>query len=325
METKLSFIVPVYNVEAFLPQCLDSILSQSTTECEIILVDDGATDGSGAICDSYAEKYDRVKVIHKSNGGLSSARNAGMKAAVGKYVCFVDADDYIAPGSVAELLAWIGVSCADIVFLQCDKVYPDGTTEPMADGISAEGIRNREREAVLDFLSSCSKFPGYAWAKLWRREFLTGNGLAFPDDRRLSEDLGYCLDGFLAAESFDALEFPFYRYRQSREGSITSTVNERLYFDTALFVTETAKRFPAPADTPSACALSFAAYEYAILLWQHRFLEGEARSKALRFLKEYRWLLRHGRSAKTRMVRLAAGILGIRGAAGLLNAYLSRR
>lgn len=325
MKPKISFIVPIYNVERYLPQCLDSILAQSTPECETILVDDGATDGSGAICDAYGENDDRVMVIHKPNGGLSSARNAGMEIAAGEYVCFVDADDYLAPGAVENLLRWTAENAADIVFLQCDKVYPDGSTEPMADGVTASGIRGKSREQVLDFLSQCSKFPGSAWAKLWRRDFLIANALAFPGDRRLSEDLGYCLDAFLLAQTFDVLEFPFYCYRQNREGSITSAVTPRYYFDTALFVTDTAQRFPSATDSAAVCALSFAAYEYAILLWQQLFLAGEERRGALRFLKEYHWVLKHGRSAKLRLVRLAAGVLGIRGAARLLHAYMARR
>ena len=97
MDKKLSFILPIYKVEAYLPQCVDSILSQATEDCEIILVDDGSPDGCGAICDRYAESYEIVKVIHKPNGGLSDARNAGFDQAQGKYVLFVDSDDYLEP------------------------------------------------------------------------------------------------------------------------------------------------------------------------------------------------------------------------------------
>ncbi len=324
METKLSFLLPIYNVAAYLPQCLDSILSQLTPECEIILVDDGATDASGAICDGYAARHDCITVLHKENGGLSSARNAGMALARGEYICFVDSDDYIAPGSVKKLLDWTQGHQADLVFLQCDKVYPDGTLEPMADGVTAQGIRGKTKDEVLNFLAGCPKFPASAWAKLWRRDFLLERGLTFPEGK-LSEDLVYCLEGFLLAESYDVLEFPFYRYRQSREGSITNTVTARYYFDTALFVTDTACRFPRPTDAAAACALSFAAYEYAILLWQHLALTGPEQARALDFLLKYRWVLAHGKSPKTRLIALAVRLLGINATAKLLNVYMKRR
>lgn len=328
MAKKLSFIIPVYNVEAYLPQCLDSILLQATDACETILVDDGATDQSGLICDRYGEKYPDVKVVHKANGGLSSARNAGMELATGEYVCFVDSDDYIDDASVGKILAWIDSADADICFLQCDKVYPDGTTESLGEGLTREAIHGQPRERVLAFLAECPKFPGSAWAKLFRREFLETNNLHFPDDRRLSEDLMYCLDAFLAAEKFDVLAFPYYCYRQNRAGSITQNVNARYYFDTSLFVTESAKRFArnkTAVDGIAACALSFAAYEYSILVWQMIFLTGEEKQKAYAFLKDYRWVLKYGKSAKTKLVSGAVCVLGIRLTAKLLNIYMKNR
>lgn len=103
-EKLLSVIVPVYNVEQYLARCIDSILQQSYRNLELILVDDGANDSSGAICDQYAQKDPRVNVIHKENGGLSSARNAGLDAAKGEYVGFVDSDDWIEPGAYAAMI-----------------------------------------------------------------------------------------------------------------------------------------------------------------------------------------------------------------------------
>lgn len=95
MKPVISVIVPIYNVEKYLPRCIESILNQSFKEFELILVDDGSSDNSGKICDIYAEKDERVKVIHKENGGVSSARNVGIKAVNGEYIGFVDPDDYI--------------------------------------------------------------------------------------------------------------------------------------------------------------------------------------------------------------------------------------
>ena len=100
----ISVIVPVYNVENYLPRCVDSILSQSFTDFELILVDDGSPDNSGKICDEYAEKDNRVRVFHKPNGGVSSARNLGLDNALGEFVTFIDSDDYVG----REYLAWAG-------------------------------------------------------------------------------------------------------------------------------------------------------------------------------------------------------------------------
>ena len=328
MDKKLTFVIPVYNVEAYLPQCLDSILSQTTNRCELVLVDDGSADRSGEICDRYRQEYPDIKVIHKPNGGLASARNAGMAQAEGEYIAFVDSDDYIEQGTVSRLLCWIDAEPADVCFLELAKVDPDGSSEPMGERMIRSEIQNKPREQVLSFLAGRPKFPGSACGKLLRRTFLEENGLRFPDDRRLSEDLIFCLNVYLAAESFDYLDFPYYCYRQSRTGSITNTVTAKYYFDTSLFVTEVVQQFSEnkkPLNIEAESALSFAAYEYSILLWQSILLQPEDRKRAEHFLKEYRWVLQYGKSGKTRLIHMAVGFLGIRGTAGLLDFYMRRR
>ena len=328
MNKKLSFTLPIYKVEAYLPQCVDSILAQATMDCEIILVDDGSPDGCGAICDRYAQEHSIIKVIHKTNGGLSDARNVGFDQATGAYVLFVDSDDYIEEGSVAKILDWIDSTDADVAFLLSRKVYPDGGSEPMGENLVREEICGKSREEVLRFLVTRPKFPASAWGKIYRRAFLLEHGFHYPHDRRLSEDLMHSLDLFLTAEKFDYLEFPYYCYRQNRAGSICNTVNSKYYFDTFLFVTESAQRFAVnkkAKDEIAALALSFAAYEYAILVWQMLDLTGEDRKKAYMMLKEYRWVLTYGKSAKTKLVNLVVTVLGLKGAAKLLDWYMGRR
>ncbi|MEG0087047.1 MAG: glycosyltransferase, partial [Niameybacter sp.] len=111
----LSIIVPVYNVEKYLPKCIESILAQSFTDFEVILIDDGATDKSGEICEEYANKDTRIKIIHKENGGLSSARNAGIELSNGNYIGFVDSDDFIHPQMYEILLREARSSNSDVV------------------------------------------------------------------------------------------------------------------------------------------------------------------------------------------------------------------
>ena len=328
MNKKLSFILPIYKVEAYLPQCVDSILSQAGEDCEIILVDDGSPDGCGRICDDYAAKHEIVKVIHKENGGLSSARNAGMEQATGEYVLFVDSDDYIEEGSVAKILRWIDETDADVAFLLSKKVYPDGTSEPLGENLVREKIHGKGREEVLRFLASCPKFPASAWGKIYRRAFLQENDFHYPHDRRLSEDLEYSLNLFLTAEKFDYLDFPYYCYRQNRAGSICNTVNARYYFDTFRFVEDSAKRFGEDNKAKNeiaALALSFAAYEYAILVWQILDLSGDDRKQALELLRQHRWVLRYGKSKKTKLVNTVVSVLGLEGTAKLLDWYMKRR
>ncbi|MBQ3194486.1 MAG: glycosyltransferase [Oscillospiraceae bacterium] len=132
-ETLISVIVPVYNVERYLARCVDSILAQTYENLQIILVDDGATDASGNICDEYAAKDSRITVIHKKNGGLSSARNAGIEAARGEYLAFVDSDDWIEPEMYACLLALLKKYDAELV---CAGRYDvNGTTGEKKNGL----------------------------------------------------------------------------------------------------------------------------------------------------------------------------------------------
>ena len=159
---KISIIVPVYNVEQYLAECIESIRNQSLTDIEIILVDDGSPDNSGAICDDYARKDDRIRVIHKKNGGLSSARNAGLEVAIGEYIGFVDSDDWV-DGEMYEVLYKNAVeNQAEIAACNIAKMGLDGQFENFDIGnkdilfTRAEGMEELIRNQKLTF-SSCNK------------------------------------------------------------------------------------------------------------------------------------------------------------------------
>ena len=326
MNQILSFILPVYNVEAYLPECVESIRSQMDDRCEMILVDDGSLDSSGALCDRYAAEDPRIRVIHKENGGLSSARNAGMDAARGEYITFVDADDYIEKDTVKLLLEWICQEKGDICFLGIRRVYPDGGSSTVNDGLERAYLRGQNRNTVLRYLSSRPMYPGSACAKLLRRELLREHHIHFPYDRRISEDLMFCLELYLHADRFDCLEFPFYCYRQKREGSITNTISIRYYLDSFLFTQEVAQRFAEDRTSPEGMlALSAGAYEYAIRVWDAGKMPREDRDRAWELLKQYRWILAYGQSRKVRFVRLVVSVLGLRNTSRLMDFYQKHR
>ena len=327
-KTLLSFILPVYNVEAYLEECVASILPQCSDECQIVLVDDGATDSSGKMCDALAATSPLITVVHQENGGLSAARNAGLNVATGEYVAFVDSDDRIAAGSVAKILDWIREGGADYCFMEAIKFYPDGLQEPLGDGITRDGVRGKSKLDAIKYLASRPRFAGAAWSKIYRKRFLDENNLRFPNDRRISEDLGVTRDCMLRAETMDALSFPYYEYRQLRVGSITNSAGMRSFNGLSLFVKESAElltRNRKPVDEVAAAALSFVAYELAIMLWSHQFLPRDDRKKARAFLREYLWILNRSVDKKAQFAGRLAKIVGLGNAAFAIELIKGRK
>jgi glycosyltransferase involved in cell wall biosynthesis len=319
----LSIIIPIYKTEIYLEECVNCILSQTSQDIEIILVDDGSPDHCPQICDEFAKSDARVKVIHKQNGGLSSARNAGMTVANGKYVSFIDSDDLIYPDSITEILSWICNSDADICFLKAEKFYPDGTRQDLNESIEREPLRDRSREEAMRYLISRPKYPGSAWGKLYKRKFLIENNLHFPYDRRYSEDLGFLRDCFFCAESFDALEIPFYRYRQNRQGSITSKVTAKNFNDLFLFISESVARIDEKSSTDPVVKsfLRFVAYEYLVLLFLYTRLPSEEKKEALLKLKQFAWTLSYSTGKKEKAAGLFCRVFGVRFTAFIIKQY----
>lgn len=327
-DIKLSFVIPVYNVEKYLNECLESILSQITNQCEIILIDDGSTDTSGLICDNYLDSSHNIRVIHKNNGGSSSARNTGLSMAFGEYIAFVDSDDRIANGSVNKILEWIEKDTADICFMETIKFYPDKKTQPLGEMINRLEIRDKTPTVVFSYLATRPKYPGSACTKLFRRKFLEENRLLFPKDRRYAEDLGFCMDCFLCAKSFDKLDMPYYEYRQNREGSNTFQLSWKSFVDLKLFVTESVRKLctdKMPISEICSSAMSFVAYEYSIMLWDLSRLSEERQNEAYHILQQYSWVLKFGRIIRLKIIHAVVGMFGIKFASKLLNKYMKMR
>ena len=210
---KVSIIIPVFNMADYLPRCMDSLLVQDLTDCEILLVDDGSTDGrSGPLCDRYAREYPScVTAIHRENGGLGAARNTGLAAATGEYVLFVDSDDYVCP-EMLETLAGYMEKRADVVIfcflLEKDGVQTAGSAE---EDICGGPMTLRETPRLL-------LAPPNACNKLWRRALFTENGIRFPEGIWY-EDLAVAGKLLALAGCIFRIPEALYIYTQ-REGSI---------------------------------------------------------------------------------------------------------
>lgn len=179
---KISIIVPVYKVEPYLRRCIESIINQTYKDLEIILVNDGSPDNCGDICDEYAQLDKRIRVIHKENGGLSDARNAGIDIAVGKYIGFVDSDDYIAEDMYEFLVNLMEKNNADISI--CGTYYVKDDKIKKSRKVSSE-IRLNSETAIKEMLGELS-FNTSAWDKLYRRTLF--DGIRYPKGK-LFEDL----------------------------------------------------------------------------------------------------------------------------------------
>lgn len=213
MQHLISVIVPIYNVEKYLSKCVDSIINQTYNNLEIILVDDGSPDNCPKICDEYAKKDDRIKVIHKENGGLSDARNAGMKIATGEYISFIDSDDYISNNFIETLYSAMKAENSDII--ECDIVRFEEGTEPYFENGKGE-INSFTTEKALSLLIAENKFHQYVWNKLYKAEFVLN--IQFTKGK-LNEDEFWTYRIFGQAEKVTKINKPMYFYLQ-RGGSI---------------------------------------------------------------------------------------------------------
>lgn len=218
MIPEISIIVPVYRVENYLVQCVESIRNQTLQDIEIILVDDGSPDNCGRICDQYAEKDPRIKVIHKKNGGLSSARNAGLKIASGEYIGFVDSDDYVSPVMFENLYH----ACVDnhVYLSACNYFYvfdDDVQKETESGQIS---VMDRE-QFFKKILTENGRIEMVAWNKLYHKSVFDGLEKPFPEGK-LFEDLGSMYKFVFAVDQVAYLDQGLYYYRRLRPGAITA-------------------------------------------------------------------------------------------------------
>lgn len=213
-----SIIIPIYKVQDYLEKCVDSVCSQTYRDIEIILVDDGSPDNCPSICDEYAKKDSRVKVIHKENGGLSDARNSGLDAAMGEYIIFVDSDDYIEIDACEKFSRFTKKGY--------DILIGDATVEG--------GVCDLSHIELDDVISGAlyyknallkQKMPVVAWINAYRREFLTENSLKFKYGI-LHEDVEFTPRAFLAARSVVYTRNFFYHY-MIRDSSIMRQKDQR--------------------------------------------------------------------------------------------------
>lgn len=219
MNPVLSIIVPVYNAENYLNRCVDSILNQEYADFELILADDGSTDSSGDICDSYAVRDPRVRVIHKANSGVSDTRNQAMAQARGTYIQFLDSDDWITPDASKLLVRTAENYHCDLVVADFYRV--SGNRVSHKGDIEDDVVLTREGYAAHMMENPADFYYGVIWNKLYRRDIIEKNHLKMNTELNWCEDFLFNLEYILHAETFFALQTPIYYYVKTK-GSLVS-------------------------------------------------------------------------------------------------------
>lgn len=219
----LSVIVPVYKVEPYIHKCVDSILNQTYTNLEVILVDDGSPDNCGKICDEYAEKDSRVKVIHKKNGGLADARNFGIEAATGEIIGFVDSDDYIEPYMYQQMIDYMEQNSLDIVCADTKQVKENKIK--FKPRYTKNQIWNK-KEAICENLNG--NLDNAVWNKIYKREVI--GSVRFPKGR-VYEDVATIYKFFYNADKVGYLAKGYYYYIKRKGSTISTSFNSKSRYD----------------------------------------------------------------------------------------------
>ncbi len=220
-EIKVSVIVPVYNVEEWIDECVQSIRNQTHTNLDIILVDDGSKDSSGSLCDKYAKTDQRIKVIHKANGGLSDARNAGLDVAIGKYVSFIDGDDFVEPEYVEFLLDACLANNCEIANCGMNK-YTDGIKKPIYGKVA----KYEKKCSGMEFLKYMfyQKYSCSSCNKIYRADAI--QSIRFP--KVFSEDVPFLTEVLQKNISVSFTPHYLYNYR-TRTGSLTTVFSSKQF------------------------------------------------------------------------------------------------
>lgn len=324
----ISVIIPVYNVEEYLPQCVDSILMQTYPNVEIILVNDAATDNSGKLCAEYARQNSNIRVLTKDNGGAGMARNAGLDIASGEWVIFQDADDFWDDKSGLQNLIDFHSTIAynvDLIFFnykrffQKDKIYVD------RPDFSSDLIDTVDKDSKVAKLFLNAFIPAPPWGKLINKKFLIDNEIYFPN-LRSSEDIPWFMELIIQSSNFTFTNLRFHVYRKQVETSLTYAFNKKKY-DTLFHIVSTeSDKYEAVVQKTKyhQYIMSFFAYQYLILLSMSVNFKTDVFLSEQKRLKKLKWLLKYNRIKKVQQIQKLMKLLSQAAVSYLLNYYAKK-
>jgi len=318
---KYSFIIPVYNAEHYLTECIDSILKQTQKDYEIILVDDGSTDNSPELCDELSINNYEVRTIHKKNGGASSARNSGLTEAKGDYVIFLDSDDYWNDENGLRDVDALTAPDVDVVVFP-SMTLDDETGELKPDRYNySEQMNSLGSKECLKYMIGHDLFNVHPGKRAIRRQFLLQNNLFFKEGIR-AEDIEWYLRVALCFPNYRFLQQKLYVYRK-REGSVTATVGGK-HLSEHLGIIEQFSQWSYDDEQIKEYIFSYLAYSMSIV-WAHIPLSKPQNAEELRQrIKNHTFLFNYSEYPRTRKIALFYKLFGFRATEFLLGWYLGR-
>lgn len=322
----ISIIIPIYKVERYLNDCIDSIVHQTYKNLEIILVDDGSPDNCPSICDDYAQTDSRIKVLHKNNEGLSAARNDGLDMAKGKYVVFLDSDDYHSnPQFIEQVVAEIERDGSDVLFFPRSTFYDGKVKEITSSEFPIDILKEKKPYHRLRMLSELDLLDSSACMKIIRREYLKQNNIYFKKGI-YSEDIDWFIRLMIPVGSISISNCISYQYRL-RGGSISHNVSKKNVEDLFYSIEAHSESCVALDDVNKRIALlNILAYNYSIVLGlTYAYLEKSDRKYIFGRAKQYKWLLKCGSSKKTKLCRLLYQFVGLNILARVLGFYIIKK
>ncbi len=292
-----SIIIPVYNVEDYLNQCLDSILCQTYSNYEIVLVNDGSTDSSFQICQEYQKNSSHIKLINKENGGLSDARNKGLSESKGDYIIFTDSDDYWLGKSVlSDLNTLIKESDPDLIIHEESRFFSE---KDVHCKYNQRFIKNKSGKLDNEIINLVyyDLYVASAWDKVIRRSILIDNQLFFPLGRK-SEDIEWCGRLMHYIDTFSIYSKSFYIYRQVRKGSITTNVTEKHIQDVYRMVKDGLNAPKAKSQNINQALENYWAFNYVVILKDFYVLSSKTRNTIWNDMVSWKYLLQRKRNVR---------------------------
>lgn len=309
-----SIIVPVYNVQDYLTQCVQSVLDQTYTDFEIILVDDGSVDDSGKLCDYFAEKDSRVVVIHQVNQGLSGARNSGLAKARGRYILFLDSDDFYPQETFLEEIARNGGEKEVICFN-----YARYFKELQATLIDFQEISGSTAGTLLLEMVKKNAYISSACVKAVKRSLLLENEIIF-EVGTISEDIEWSAKVMCAAKNVAISPNAIYAYRV-REGSISKAVSWKHVSDQLRILNKLIETKPEGEKMLVEAYYGYTAFQYCTILINARLCRPQLPREKWEEIRQLSWLLQHDTNRIVKLIRMVHSVLGLKITSWLLLVY----